>query len=771
MRSIIRAVATLSSVALLAGCEDLPARDDPREPQCAGADAETRVRYREPSVPFGEECAVEEQTRSCTGGRWTTWTGSFEYVGCDVSEPRDCQNPDAAHGASQSRVRFESIEVPFGGECVSEEQTRTCYDGTWSGWSGEFTASTCRVGDPAACTAPDAGHGSTDVRIRYQAATVPFGETCQSEEQTRTCFNGEWSEWTGSYTFEDCMVEPPAPCTNPDMPHGSTDQRIRFLEPQAPVAACESEEQTRTCYDGTWSEWSGTYEFETCDSPTLAALRILPSKPIVDVGESYPFHAIATLEDGSEEDISDRVAWSSDTPAVLTISDTGLATGKSIGSATVRAAAEGVEAQVAAKVYRWLSGFFDYYPGLALDFGGDRTDRVMLGWVVDPAGAGPLSLREAAWEQGTWSLITPVATEDDAISGLRVGTNPRGDEHLLWTSPTGATPETFEVRARDRDYQSSTWSSISTLTSTGDDPRAPSLAVSHLGRSLATWFEAGAQAYGAFSVRGGWPTAGTPLLGHHSNAAAVDPFGNGIILAAETHALPTVGGVVYAYHYTASDDSVGAPVTVWETSTQGGVPEELASDVRLGIDANGNAIAAWVRTVGDQSAVMTARYDADTGWQPASVLFDAGASPIVLGNLSVHLSGIAALAFVSSSGGQGQRVFAATFAPATDWDTPTPLSSPGKDISWADLTERETVATNYDGRALAVWSEPDGGGTFRLKGCRYDPDIGWGAPGLIDYGGTFTHESAWAIRNGWFVGYVKETADESIIGDAEFGEF
>jgi hypothetical protein len=769
MRAITYAVATLSSMGLLAGCEDLPARDDPREPECAAGAAETRVRYQEPSVAFGEACAMEEQTRSCAGGRWTAWEGSFEYYGCEVSEPRDCQNPAAAHATTESRFRFEAFEVPFGGECTSEEQSRTCYDGAWSGWSGNFAAATCRVGDPAACTAPDAGHGTGDVRVRYATATVPFGETCQSEQQTRTCFNGEWSQWTGSHSFESCMVDPPAACTDPEMPHGATDQRIRFLEPEAPVVSCESEQQSRTCFDGTWSEWSGTYEFETCDSPELAAIRILPSKPILDVQESYPFRAIGTLEDGSEEDISDRVAWSSDAPAIVTVSDAGLATGKSIGSATVRAAVENLEAEVAAEVYRWRYATLDYYLGLALDFGGDRTDRVTLGWVVDDAVPG--TLYERTWEQGVWSSITEVATEDDGVSGLRVATNSRGDKHVLWTKPTGATPGTFEVRARDLHFQSNTWSDISTLTSTGDDPRAPSLSVSHLGHSLATWFEAGAQAYAAFSASGGWPSSGTPLAGRHSHAAAVDLFGDGIILAAETQSSPTVGGAVHAYHYVRDDDSVGPPIIVWETSTEGGVPEELASDVRLGMDGTGNAIVAWVRKHGDQSAVMTARYDADTGWEPASVLFDAGESPIVLGNLSVHVSGTAALAFASSSGGQGLRLFVATFAPASDWSAPTPLSSAGREVLWTELVERETVATNHDGRALAVWSEPNDTGTSWLVARRYDPDIGWGAPRFVALGGFFTHESAFGVRDGWFVGYVQELTNQTLIKSATFREF
>ncbi len=52
------------------------------------------------------------------------------------------------------------------------------------------------------CTATDNStiqSGQTETRTRYQTSSVPYGQQCQSEIQTRTCNNGSWDEWSGGY--------------------------------------------------------------------------------------------------------------------------------------------------------------------------------------------------------------------------------------------------------------------------------------------------------------------------------------------------------------------------------------------------------------------------------------------------------------------------------------------------------------------------------------------------------------------------------------------
>jgi hypothetical protein len=762
----------LSSVVLAlaaAACGENLAADRPVD-ECARGAVETRVRYEEPSVPFDDECAMEEQTRQCVHGRWSAWEGSFEHEACAVSEPRDCENPAAEHGTTNHRVRYEASEVPFGNECSAEAQTRTCGDGSWSEWTGSFAAESCTVGDPLACSDPDAGHGTTDVRSRYATPSVPFGQSCQSEEQTRTCGNGAWSEWTGSFLHETCAVDPPLACTNPDMPHGATDVRMRYSTPTVPYGStCESEEQGRACSNGTWSEWSGSYEYETCVGAGLVAIRILPSKPVLGLGEDFFFRAVGTLDVGSDQDITSLVSWSSEDPSVveLTGSD-GAAIGRANGSTIVRATAEGLETEVTAVVRDWRYRTLDSFDGFALDFSGDHQAQVLAAWVVSGSQPGGEMVKESIWENDWWDAPSVVADEDDVVPNVRAGINPLGDRHVLWTKPLRTVPPTFYVRARHRDYHTGLWSEISTLTSAGDDLKAPSLAVAHGGHSLATWFEDGAQRFASFTFRTGWEPSLTWILGRRSHAAGIDAIGNGILLATDTWLSPTAGAGVYAYHYDRATRSVGNRIPVWDTADETAPYETLGSKVRLGMDASGNAMMAWVREHGDDSALMVARYVADAGWEPASVLLDGGDAQILIGNMSVHPTGIAALAFSSNFGGQGHRVFAATFAPESGWESPTPLSTAGKFVALPELFERDTVATGYEGRAIAVWSEPVGGGLYLLRVSRYDPEIGWSVPFNLDVANSFTHESAFGLLEGWFVGYFRDGSGDRTISSYVF---
>jgi len=89
-------------------------------------------------------------------------------------------------------------------------------------------------------------HGGTETRIRYKEASVPSGGTCDKETQTRTCKDGTWGEFSGSYTHESCTVEglnaPKIQITstdttitegNPGMPHNATTPRFVSVELRA----------------------------------------------------------------------------------------------------------------------------------------------------------------------------------------------------------------------------------------------------------------------------------------------------------------------------------------------------------------------------------------------------------------------------------------------------------------------------------------------------------------------------------------------------------
>eukprot|EP00951_Prasinocladus_malaysianus_P000457 scaffold3443_cov33-Prasinocladus_malaysianus.AAC.1 len=53
-----------------------------------------------------------------------------------------------------------------------------------------------------------------------------------------------------------------------DMAHGDIESRTRYAtaEVSGDAASCQSEEQTRTCENGVWGPWSGSYQYSACGS-------------------------------------------------------------------------------------------------------------------------------------------------------------------------------------------------------------------------------------------------------------------------------------------------------------------------------------------------------------------------------------------------------------------------------------------------------------------------------------------------------------------------
>jgi len=82
---------------------------------------------------------------------------------------------------------------------------------------------------------------------------------------------------------------------------------------------------------------TGTKNTPTGPSTTVVALRI-DGPSAVAPGQTVPFTATASLSNGTTADFTRKVAWSASPTSVLTITpDTGMATGQSVGDATVSA--------------------------------------------------------------------------------------------------------------------------------------------------------------------------------------------------------------------------------------------------------------------------------------------------------------------------------------------------------------------------------------------------------------------------------------------------
>jgi hypothetical protein len=79
-------------------------------------------------------------------------------------------------------------------------------------------------------------------------------------------------------------------------------------------------------------------------SPALVSIAVNPATATIAAGTSQQYQAIGTYSDGRTQDVTSLLTWSSGTPAVATVTNTGLATGLGQGTATLTGGFESVSA-------------------------------------------------------------------------------------------------------------------------------------------------------------------------------------------------------------------------------------------------------------------------------------------------------------------------------------------------------------------------------------------------------------------------------------------
>jgi hypothetical protein len=73
------------------------------------------------------------------------------------------------------------------------------------------------------------------------------------------------------------------------------------------------------------------------ETPTLSSITVTPANPSIAAGTTKQFTATGSFSDGSQQDLTTSVSWTSSAPAVATINSSGLASGVSVGQATIAA--------------------------------------------------------------------------------------------------------------------------------------------------------------------------------------------------------------------------------------------------------------------------------------------------------------------------------------------------------------------------------------------------------------------------------------------------
>jgi hypothetical protein len=123
-------------------------------------------------------------------------------AGADAAAVPHCGS--ALLGAVEQRVRYAAVQVVAPASCASETQQRSCGASGWSSWSGTYQSEQCSVATYRSCGA--VAHGAQEFRTRYVTALANSGAGCLSEQQTRTCNDGSFGAWSGSYQVVSCAI-------------------------------------------------------------------------------------------------------------------------------------------------------------------------------------------------------------------------------------------------------------------------------------------------------------------------------------------------------------------------------------------------------------------------------------------------------------------------------------------------------------------------------------------------------------------------------------
>jgi hypothetical protein len=281
------------------------------------------------SVAADQNCTSE--LRTCTNG---VLSGSNSFASCEASKPASCLFNGQTIASGQDITGFYTSRVPFGSTCLRTE--RTCTNGAFSG-DGSALFASCAVDEAASCLFNGQTIVSGQKVIAFAATSVPFGQTCVTEE--RSCTNGQLS---GSYTAATCIVEekegsptdppnpsptptptpvpvPPPPGIEDSEPSttpspGSCSYGFMYIRNGISLTAYKSslvaygqacESQVRTCTNGVLS---GTFEASYC---TVAAESdCVFNGRLVSNGSSVRTYIASSVPYGDKCEYQDRLCTS-----------------------------------------------------------------------------------------------------------------------------------------------------------------------------------------------------------------------------------------------------------------------------------------------------------------------------------------------------------------------------------------------------------------------------------------------------------------------------
>ena len=315
------------------------------------------------------DCTISANSSGNLGGGVLAWSGETALTNCAIT------GNSATHGGGiQNQTSYASLTLndctlsgnssQYGGalgnngtanltDCTISANSSGNLGGGVLAWSGETTLTNCTLSSNAAA---DSGGG-----VFAKSGTTTLGNTIVAGNTAGTGPDvdgsvtslgnnliGETdgsSGWVSS-DLTGTVANPLNPLLAPLGDNGGPTQTMALLPGSPAIEAGNTAlipAGVTTDQRGYPRIYAGAVDIGAVQLQlTLVSIAVSPSNPTLDLGVPAQFTATGTISDGQTLDMTSSVTWASATPAVATISGTGVATALAPGTSAITASQEGV---------------------------------------------------------------------------------------------------------------------------------------------------------------------------------------------------------------------------------------------------------------------------------------------------------------------------------------------------------------------------------------------------------------------------------------------
>jgi hypothetical protein len=326
---------------------------------------------------------------------------------------------------------------------------------------------------------------------------------------------------------------------------------------------------------------------------------------------------------------------------------------------------------------------------------------------------------------GGWDAPALLESAAGSATNPQVAIDSAGNAIAVWQqNPNGSNG----LRVWSNRYTAGLGWGTAQMLSNNNEAEYPQIALDRSGNAFAVWAEWGLSTSGLwarrYSAATGWETAvriGIPMgASPIMPQVAFDPLGNAMAVWNDLGSLDVQR--IWASRY--------VPGLGWSTQRRidrDGIGAAMRAEVAL--DANGNAIVAWIQADGPLQSdgthwhVWANRYEPALGWGVA-VQLEPFSGHSSRPDIAMSANGNAIVFWVQPSG-MGSTIWANSFVPGGSWSGAFPIETTTPFASSPD------VGMDFAGNMLVVWKEVSED-TSSVFAKRYTHDSGWGDPQLID---------------------------------------